>query len=309
MGRITDSVATFNSLIRTFLAMVVVGGASYVGWIAYGAYRAEELELRKTEEELASAQSRLDALEGTLSEKDNLLSEKDSAIEQLQSGLQEKESQLSQQATEIAQLNVDIEAGRLRIDQLETSLHLLKVDHRLAQVTVLDQTTDDETGTTVSEIEFLEINDEGAAIGQPRTFQIEGDLLYVDHWVVKFDESYVERSDVHRSTSICLFRRLFGEFQEPSDGFELDEVGSRPHAYARGGKPSEFEESIWNDFWNIANDPAKAREMGIRAAHGEAVAIRLRKGMTYRVMLRASDGLSITPVDDAPDPSKPASPA
>ena len=71
-------------------------------------------------------------------------------------------------------------------------------------------------------------------------------------------------------------------------------------AYSRGGVPSEFEKQIWSDFWNIANDEAKAKELGIRAAHGEAVSIKAEKGKTYKVLLRASDGLSIAPDENAP---------
>ena len=48
-------------------------------------------------------------------------------------------------------------------------------------------------------------------------------------------------------------------------------------------------------FWSIANDKAKAEEKGIRAAHGDAVSMKVQKGKTYKVQLRASDGPSIVP--------------
>jgi hypothetical protein len=67
---------------------------------------------------------------------------------------------------------------------------------------------------------------------------------------------------------------------------------------------SDFEKKIWSDFWTLANDPEKAKELGIRAAHGEAVNIRMEAGKRYQVQLRASDGLSITPITEE---SKPAS--
>jgi len=54
-------------------------------------------------------------------------------------------------------------------------------------------------------------------------------------------------------------------------------------------------DKIWNDFWVIANDPKEAEQMGIRAAHGQAVSIKVQAGKSYRLMLRASDGLSIVP--------------
>ena len=114
--------------------------------------------------------------------------------------------------------------------------------------------------------------------------------------MVKFADEFVEQANLDRSTSICLFRRLFGEHQEPYQGYTLDQVESRPNVYGRDGMVSDFEQQIWSEFWEFANDPTRAAEKGIRAAHGEAVATRLRPGQTYRVLLRASDGLTIQPV-------------
>ena len=61
---------------------------------------------------------------------------------------------------------------------------------------------------------------------------------------------------------------------------------------------SEFEKKLWGDFWEFANDPKKAAEMGIRAANGEAVSVKVREGKTYSISLRASGGLSIRPLDE-----------
>jgi hypothetical protein len=101
-----------------------------------------------------------------------------------------------------------------------------------------------------------------------------------------------------KSTSICLFRRLFGEFQEPHEGYTLDQTGVRPIVYGHD-QMSAFEREIWSRFWEIAAEPDRAAQLGVRAAHGEAVATKLRRGQKYRVTLRASDGLSITPVRQA----------
>jgi hypothetical protein len=77
----------------------------------------------------------------------------------------------------------------------------------------------------------------------------------------------------------------------------LDTVGSRPTAYSRGTEMSEFERKIWNDFWLIANDPSRAAELGIVAAHGTAVGQRVRPGMTYEIELRATGDMTIKPID------------
>ena len=115
---------------------------------------------------------------------------------------------------------------------------------------------------------------------------------------VTFDDKYVEQSDLDRATAICLFQRVFGEHQQAAEGFMLDEVGTRPTAYARGTPMSEFEKRIWDDFWTIANDPPRAAEMGIHAAHGSAVSMRVRPGKTYEVELRSTGDMTIRPIEN-----------
>ncbi len=226
------------------------------------------------------------------------LQQKEHELQQARASLATAERQLTNQNAMIKSLGEDLEASQKRVVQLDTSLRLLKVTHRVAEITVLSQ-QQLENGQLVTEFQFQEMNDQGVPIDRRHTFKIEGDLLYLDYWVVKFDDQYIEQADLDRSSSICLFRRMFGEHQEPYEGYVVDEVGMRPNAYGRGGVISEFERQIWTDFWNIANDPTRAAAMGIRAAHGVAPAMRLRAGKHYRVTLRASDGLSITPVEVA----------
>ena len=108
----------------------------------------------------------------------------------------------------------------------------------------------------------------------------------------------MESADLDRSTAICLFQRIFGENQEPSEGVELDRVGTRPTAYACSGAMSEFEQHIWDDFWTIANDPVKAEELGIRAAHGNAASIRVQVGKKYQLKRRSTGEFSLRLMDD-----------
>jgi hypothetical protein len=277
MARMMENVATLNSVVRTLLAVILVGALSLGGWVAYSTYNAADLELQKQTRELENARQELVA-------RDEMIKQKDAAI---------------------ADLNIEIQEKDEKIAHLETAMRLLKMDRRLARLTVLDQTTDAESGEKSTRVAFVEVNEEGYPIGPERVFGLKGDMAYIDYWIVKFEDKYIEEADLDRSTSICLFRRIFGEYQEPSQGYTIDEVGSRPHAYDRGGAMSEFERKIWSDFWTLANDPDKAKELGIRAAHGEAVNIRMEPGKRYQVQLRASDGLSITPLKE--EESKPQS--
>ena len=117
-------------------------------------------------------------------------------------------------------------------------------------------------------------------------------MVYVDYLTVTFDDKYIEQSDLDRSTAIALFQRIFGEHQEPIKGQRLDDVGTRPTAYARGTPMSDFEKKIWDDFWLIANDPARARELGIIAIHGDGLSMRVQPGKTYEIDLRATGDMS-----------------
>jgi len=79
------------------------------------------------------------------------------------------------------------------------------------------------------------------------------------------------------------------------DGPELDSVGRGPGLVKGDNVLADEHAELWQRFWDYANDPELAREAGVRAVHGEAPFTELRPGKSYRVELRASGGLSITP--------------
>jgi len=199
-------------------------------------------------------------------------------------------------------LKEDLAAKQAQIDRLEMALRLLKVDHRVAQIDVLGQQGSAKAGDLMTTFSFVELDGKGEPLDKPRVFHIKGDVAYVDALVVKFTDESVEAGDPLRSTSFCLFRRVFGEAQKPSDGYALDPVGAQPAAYRSGEKISEFEQDIWARFWEYANDPAEAQKKGIRAAHGEAPFQKLLPDKRYRVELRASGGLSFVPEAASPKP-------
>ena len=278
MPGVMEGISTINSLLRTLLAITFIGGAGAAGWYGYTTYNAKEIESQRqvkarevAEQALADAKSRLERAEAEVASQQARLKQKDAEIDKLSAN----------------------------IKKLELALRYLKIDHRVARFTAVDQTKDETTGEIRSLVEFVEVNDEGHAIDTPRQFSIRGDTVYIDSWVVKFEDKYVEQADLERGTSLLLFKRIFGSGQKPDDGFPLDEFGSAPHAYARGGKMSDFEKKIWDDFWDIANDPERARQLGIRAAHGGAPFMKVEKGKSYRILLRSSGDPTIVPEESA----------
>lgn len=276
MGLIGDGVKTVNAAVRTILLAALVGVLGMGAYFGYSEYTKRE----------------------------RLLLDKDQQIEFAQKQLVSMQDELDGKVQEIGVLNEELQVQAQQIEKLETALHLLKTDQRLAQLRVVSIKRDDEGQAISSELEFVELSPAGENLSPPKQIELPGDLVYIDNWVIKFDDSYIERGDIERGTSLCLFRRIFSEQQSPTDGVSLDEVGMRPQAYARGGSLSEFERRLWSEFWEFANDPSKAAEQGIRAANGEAVSIKVREGMAYNISLRASGGLSIEPLQVDTPPSK-----
>ena len=128
--------------------------------------------------------------------------------------------------------------------------------------------------------------------------------MYVECLVAKFEDDYIEQAALDRSTAICLFQRIFGEYQQPQEGYPLDVQRTGPHTYARGGQLSALEQRIWSDFWQIANDPQQAAALGIRAAHADAPSTRVEKGAVYELELRSTGEFTLRrlPFDPAEVP-------
>lgn len=263
--------SALNTFLGTLLALAVVGGLSAGAWLAYRTYYADKRTLEETARELEESKSEVTRLTGELAERQE----------------------------EIRSLGKDLEAKKREIERLSAAVRFLKVDHRVAQVDVLWQGPSPETGELVTKISFVEVDESGNPIEKPRVFTLEGNVFHLAALVVKFTDKYVEAGDPLRGTSICLFKRVYSDKQAPEKGFELDPAGSRPAAYHTGQQMSEWEQALWTRFWDYSNDAEKAREAGVRAAHGQAVFQEMRPGKRYKVLLRASDGLTIVP-DDRP---------
>lgn len=284
MGRINETIHNVNTTLRTLLMLVLVSGAGLGGYKAYELYNEPQQQLADKQAELQQTRDRL----------------------------QLANDDLAARRTEIATLETHLNEKAAQIERLEVAMKLLKVRRRLARLTVLDQreqpaseTAPTETTESTAEvsknlktsIEFVEVDEEGNPIGEAKRLEIDGDMVYVDYLRVTFDDKYVEESDLDRSTAIALFQRIFGEHQDPASGYPLDTVGTRPGAYARGTKMSDFESKIWTDFWLIANDNKKAAELGIHAAHGAAVSMRVQPGKTYELELRSTGDITIKPIE------------
>lgn len=288
-----------NSLLGTVVALLILALLTIGGWVGLKTYYAEKWALKETQAKLADQEAQVKTLSQDLEARQKEVLRLGADLKTSQREVGRLTETVEKQTAEIVVLNKDLEAKQVEIDRLQTVVKLLKLDHRVALITVLDQKRSDDGKELRTKFNFVEVNEEGRPLEAPRVFEIKGDVVYLDAWVVKFGFDYLEQGDPLRSASICLFRRIFGESQPPSEGFALDADRKAPAAYRTGGKPSEFEQQIWSRFWEYANNPTLAKQAGVRAAHGEAPSIKLLPGKRYRVVLQAAGGLRIDPPEDA----------
>jgi hypothetical protein len=226
-------------------------------------------------------------IRGSLKAREAELAERDEKIGELQQDVATRDRKIGELDREVARLGEQVR-------QLETALALLKVDRRVARLTVLSQgPSSSRPGQLETKVSFQELDTEGRPLGAPKRVTLPGKVAYVDALVIKFEDHYIEAGDALRGSSICLFRRIFSENQWPSEGHPLDGAGSPPLPYAGDDADPGYESRLWKRFWDYANDPEAASAAGVRALHGEAPYMELRAGKSYLLELRASDGLSI----------------
>jgi hypothetical protein len=176
--------------------------------------------------------------------------------------------------------------------QLDEIIQRLGTEKRVAEMIVTDQKTIN--GVLTTELLFVEYAKDGSAL-PPKTFVTQGKMLHIDAMVIKFEHDFVRQNDPLRGHSIALFTRMYGDHQNPADAFRVDDPGKPPAIY-RGADPriSEFEQSLWTDFWKLAEDASYRQSKGVRVAQGEGVWGPFEPGRLYTITLESDGGLNLT---------------
>lgn len=272
---------TFQNVNVFFRTVVLLGFVLLACWwtvFLRSKLAASERELEARSQELASARDEL-------VQRQEELAQRQEEIRQLGITLQER-------TAEIARLETVVAEKERAIQALDLANRLLKVSHRVARIEVLAQGAPAETPERVrTTVRFTELGADGEPLAPGQELTLAGKTVYVEALVIQFEDRYVEQGDALRGTSLCFFRRLFGENQSPSEGPPLDTAGQQPLVYGGDTGADPVHRALWERFWDYANDPALARELGVRALQGEAPFIEARLGQSYRLELRASGGL------------------
>ncbi len=193
--------------------------------------------------------------------------------------------------------------GRMEVRRLTTKVNDLErekaemagyvrrisASRRVAQMDILSQEKDSEN-RTVTTLRWQQIST-GGALGSPESITIQGEQIYVEAMVIKFDYDLVGRATPDHDASLVMFRRIFGDRQPPEAGIALDRTA--PPESSGDTPPDTLAEKLWPRFWQITEDPQLASLYGIRVAQSEAPSVRVTPGQVWEVTLDAAGGLNL----------------
>lgn len=180
---------------------------------------------------------------------------------------------------------------RERTAELGQIVQRLEAERRMADVIVTDQRT--VNGSLRTSILFVEYARDGTSL-PPRRFTVEGNTIHLDAMVIKFDGKFVEQNDPLRGHSIALFTRLYGDAQAPADGYAVDPPGQVPPFYKSSDPAlSQFQQTLWQNFWRLADDAPYRAAMGVRVAQGEGVWRPFEPDRLYTISLESNGGINI----------------
>lgn len=163
--------------------------------------------------------------------------------------------------------------------QLKTAITNLTTEDQIGYAKVISQRTEGDRLMTT--IRFVETSrqDKTRKILQ-KEYTIEGDVIHFDALIVKFDDQMVIDG---KARALYLWRRVYGEKMPPEEGFAIESPGAEPKRYGDLLKvlPIAHRKLFWTEIWDLANDPEKLRQYGVKAIYGNAVYSQLREGLIY----------------------------
>ncbi len=153
---------------------------------------------------------------------------------------------------------------------------------------VVESSTKDELGQTSLIVRFVQ-----TAAGNPKEvvdeqfFAIQGDVVHFDALIVKFSDEYVRDG---KERALYLWRRIYGEQTPPEQGELIQVPGDAPERYHAISKSLKVKDRdiFWEAVWDLANDPERLSQYGIKAVFGNAIYTRMEAGKVYLFKISAT---------------------
>ncbi|MFT4901254.1 MAG: hypothetical protein ACI81V_000523 [Lentimonas sp.] len=170
---------------------------------------------------------------------------------------------------------------------LNSAIANLSAEEQIGYATLISQESDT-TGELQSTIRLVQ-----TAAGNPKErvaeqlFTIQGDIIHFDALIVKFDPEYVKQG---KGRALYLWRRIYGENQQPSQGQLIEIPDSAPERYYAISKTLRIAQRdiFWEAIWQLANQPDHLSVYGITAVFGNAIYCRMQPNKVYLFKINSS---------------------
>jgi hypothetical protein len=181
---------------------------------------------------------------------------------------------------------------------LEKVINRLTGKRRMAELVVDGQVTNGKRQvrqTTLLWEEFVTGKDGKRTPLPIKKIVIPGDTPYVDGYVLKFRNTFVENGDLLRGKSLAFFRRIFSSKQSPQSGSSLLGSHGVPACLTgKSGRPDTFTLNLWQHIRQLMEHPAAAAKLGLDVVQGQAVYRPVKPGRLYVIYLQNDGGLEFT---------------
>ncbi len=120
-----------------------------------------------------------------------------------------------------------------------------------------------------------------------KEYTVEGDVIHFDALIVKFKNQMVLDG---KERAMYLWRRVYGEYMTPSEGFPIETEGDEPARYEGLLAKLSIQDRVmfWSHIWDLASNPQKLHEYDIEAIYGNVVYTKLREGLIYVFKISAT---------------------
>jgi hypothetical protein len=171
--------------------------------------------------------------------------------------------------------------------ELNQAIHNLTQEEQIGYA-VVESAGQDELGQKSLVVRFVL-----TAAGNPKEivdeqfFAVAGDVVHFDALIVKFTDEYVRDG---KERALYLWRRIYGEQTPPDQGDPIQVAGSAPERYHAISKSLKVDDRaiFWEAVWELANNPQRLSQYGIKAAFGNAIYTRMEAGKVYLFKIGAT---------------------
>ncbi|HRZ40889.1 MAG TPA: hypothetical protein P5246_07760 [Candidatus Omnitrophota bacterium] len=175
---------------------------------------------------------------------------------------------------------------------LRQMLARFQADSRIAEVLVTDTSFNPVTSQHMTTIKFLEYDAQGRPLN-PKYFTFAGNIIQFQSLVVRFEDRLIASGDEFRGKSLYLFWKAFILDGAQTQEYVITPVNSVPQGYKIEGGKNDFEEAVWQEFWDYALLSDKAVKKGIKNAQIEAPGMKFVPGILYTLKIEHDGGIRI----------------